>query len=121
MLSREDPIPPSSCPLFANETNAGAKSSTWVLQKVMEIRHLLGLSGEGFKEEFIALLTSIEVSHSQKESTSSSKLGNKENRELKRLSCSINYDSKGGNSRRGRVKGRAMLGSLWSLSCYYGM
>lgn len=43
----------------------------------------------------MALLTAIEASHSQKESTSSSKLGNKENRELKKLSCSINYDSKG--------------------------
>lgn len=61
----------------------------------MEIQHLVGLSGEGFKEEFMALLTAIEASHSQKESTSSSKLGNKENRELKKLSCSINYDSKG--------------------------
>jgi hypothetical protein len=37
---------------------------------------------------------------------------NKGNRELKILSCSINYDSKGGSSSRGRVKGRAVIGSL---------
>ncbi len=92
------------------KTPAGAKSSAWVLQKVREIRHCVGVSCEGFEEEYMASLTAVESGHSNNEFVSSSKLGNKENRELERLSCSSNYDSKGGNYSRGRAKGRAMLG-----------
>jgi hypothetical protein len=44
-----------------------------------------------FEEELMALFTAIEVSHSHKESASSSKLVNKESIELKRLSCSISF------------------------------
>jgi hypothetical protein len=44
----------------------------------------------------VVLFTTIEASHSLKESTSSSQLGNTESRELRRLSFSINYDSKNG-------------------------
>lgn len=51
-----------------------------------EIRPCVGVSCEGFEEEFMALLTAIEVGHSLSELRSSSKLGIKENRELKRLS-----------------------------------
>lgn len=72
----------------------------------------MGLSCEGFEEEMMALLTTIEVSHFQNESASGSKMVNKGNRELKILSCSINYDSKGGSSSQGGVKGRAVIGSF---------
>jgi hypothetical protein len=41
---------------------------------------------EVFEKEFMALLTAMEVSH-YKELVSSSKLGNRENKELKGLSC----------------------------------
>jgi hypothetical protein len=54
----------------------------------------------------MAILTAIEASRSQKGSTSNSKLLDRGTRELKRLACSINYDSKGGSSGCGRVKGR---------------
>jgi hypothetical protein len=60
----------------------------------------------------MALFTAIEASHSQKELASSSKLVNKKIRELRRFSCSINYDSKGSSASLGRVKGRAVIGSL---------
>lgn len=44
----------------------------------------------------------IEASRFQEGLASSSKLVNRGNKELKRLSCSINYDSKGGSSSQGR-------------------
>lgn len=53
----------------------------------------------------MALLTAIKASYSQEELASSSKLVNKENRELKRSSHSINYDLKGDSSSQGKVNG----------------
>lgn len=50
------------------------------------------------------------TSHYQEDSASSSKMGNRGNIELKRLSCFINNDSKGGSSSQGRVKGRGFFG-----------
>lgn len=58
----------------------------------------MGLSCEGFEQEFMALLMAVEASHSQKESASSSKLVNKGSRELKRSSFSITHDLKDGIS-----------------------
>lgn len=114
----EEPIILSFCPLVVNEKCAGSEeSSTWVLQKVKETC----LSCEGFEEELMPLLTDIEARRFQKESISSSKLANKESRELKRLSCSIDYDLKSGSSSRGRVKGGSLLGSLCSLNCCHGI
>jgi hypothetical protein len=100
---------------------AGSKSSAWVLQKVKEICHQVGLSCEGFVKELMTLLSIIEASHFQKESTSRSKMVVKVNKELKRLSCSINYNSKAENSSRGRVKGRVVIDSLLSLNCFLRM
>jgi hypothetical protein len=54
----------------------------------------MGVLCEGFDEQFMAILTIIEASRLPKGSGSISKLGNKGNRELKRLECSINYASK---------------------------
>lgn len=73
----EDPILLSFCPLAAvNEKCAGSEeSSAWVLLKVKETCLLC----EGFEEE----LTAIEARRFQKESISSSKLVNKESRELR--------------------------------------
>jgi hypothetical protein len=53
----------------------------------------------------IAMLTTIEASHYKEDLASGSKLGKRGNRELKRLSCSINYNAKGGSFSQGRVKG----------------
>lgn len=72
----------------------------------------VGLLREGFEEELMTLLTAIYVSLLREGSASSSKLVNRGNKELKRLSCSINYDSKGGSSSQGKVKGRGFFGSL---------
>lgn len=52
----------------------------------------MGLSCEGFEEELMALFTAIEASHYQEELAFISKPTNRGKRELKILSCSINYD-----------------------------
>jgi hypothetical protein len=49
----------------------------------------VGISCREVFEEFMAFLIAMEASH-YKELVSSSKLGNRENKELKGLSCSIN-------------------------------
>jgi hypothetical protein len=52
----------------------------------------------------MALLTAIEVSNNCGGWVSISKSFNKGQRELKKLACSIHYDSMGGSSSRSRVK-----------------
>jgi hypothetical protein len=68
-------------------------------------------SCEGFEEQFLALLTTIEAVSPQKEPGSCSNVGNKGIRELKRLECSINYDSKFENSSHayGNVRGSSFF------------
>lgn len=67
----------------------------------------MGLSCKGFEEDPMALLAAIEASHHNEEWASNAKPDNNGKRELKRLSCSINYDSKCGSSSCSRVKGRS--------------
>jgi hypothetical protein len=108
---REEPIfymLLSSCCPGADEIPdcSGLETSNWVLQKVKDFRHIMGSSCEGFEEELKALPTTIETSRYHEGSASSCKLVNRGNRELKRLSCSIDYDSGGSStSSQGRVKG----------------
>jgi len=91
--------------VFVNSECSRSVASSWVLQKMEDIHHCVGLSSDGFEGEFMALLTAIETSHNWGESVSNSKSANRGKRELKRLPCSINYDSMGGSSSRSRVKG----------------
>jgi hypothetical protein len=56
----------------------------------------------------MALFTAIEASCCQEELASNSKPANIGKRELRRLSCSINFDFKGGSSSRDRVKRRGV-------------
>jgi hypothetical protein len=106
VFSREEPIPLNSYPSFA------AKCKGKVLSLGIAESEGNPSSCEDFEEGLMALLTAIEVSHSQKELTCSSKLVNKVNRKLRRLSFCINYDSKGGSSNRCKVKKSPMLDSL---------
>lgn len=64
----------------------------------------MGISCVGFEEQFKALLVAIEVGRS-----SALKLASKKERELRRLECSINYDTKEGSIGRDRLKGRESL------------
>lgn len=91
--------PLSCCPPMA---------SSWVLQKVKDICHFVGPSCEEFDGKLLALLTATETSHNQKGRAFNSKSAIRSNRELKRLSYSINYDSTGGCSSHSRVKGRGI-------------
>lgn len=75
--------------------------SSWVLQRVNDIHHFIGLSCDRFEGQFMALFAAIEASHNHTGWVSNSKAAFRSNRELKRLFCSINYNST-------RVKGRGI-------------
>lgn len=98
-------VPPEE---FVNPECSGSSASSWVLQKVEDVYHCVGLSCDGFEGDLIALLTAIEASHNRGEWVSNSKSAIRGKRELKRLSCSINYDLTGGSSSRSTVKGRGI-------------
>jgi hypothetical protein len=69
----------------------------------------------GYEEQFMTLLTAIkECIRCLEESTSLSKLGNKGNRELRRLESSNNYDPKGES-----VRGQAMIRGLSILFYFF--
>ncbi|KAF5449121.1 hypothetical protein F2P56_029600 [Juglans regia] len=89
-------LPPSS--------KYGSCPSNWVFKKVEEIQAVIGISFGGYEEQFKALLIALEASHS--------KSASKQDRELRRLTCSINYDAKEGSGGRDRLKGRGNLGFL---------
>ncbi|XP_035543339.1 uncharacterized protein LOC118347632 [Juglans regia] len=76
-------------------------STHWIFKKVEELQKIFGVSFGGYEEQFMALLVAIEASRS--------KSASKQDRELKRLTCSINYDVKEGSSGRVRSKGRGKL------------
>jgi hypothetical protein len=49
--------------VFAKPEYPGPTTSCWVLQKVKDICHYVGLSCERFEGELVALFTAIEVSN----------------------------------------------------------
>lgn len=95
-----EPNPIYSLPLAS--IWAGLHSDRVLLQKVDEIRNCIGIACEGFEDQFKALFIAIEAADQPLEARSASK----KERELKRLSCSINYDAREGSaSRRGTLIG----------------
>lgn len=104
LCTREEPFvyePLGCCPpsVFAKPEYLGPIASSWVLQKVKDNRHYAGLShDEVFEGELMALFTATKVSNNWGGLASKSKSVTRSKRELKRLSCSINYDSTYGNS-----------------------
>lgn len=72
-----------------------------------EIKNLVGISCEGYEEQFRALTTTIEASHPAQARSAS-----KKDKELKKLGCMINYHSKEWNASRNKGKKRAVKGSL---------
>lgn len=72
-----------------------------MLDEVKESKNCVGISFKGFEEQFWTLLIAIESSRSL-----STKVASKRDRELKRLTCSINSNMKECNVGRGRSKGR---------------
>lgn len=86
---------PLSC-LFPDQSNA----SDWVFKTVKDIQEIVGLKCEGYEEQFMALLTAIEAGHQQQK-----KIGSKKQRELRRLTWSLNSE---GSSSRERTKGKGL-------------
>lgn len=90
--------------------------SDWVFERVKSFCHAVGLSCEGFKDQMLALFSAIEASRHQNGLVSVPdvcfRTTNKGNQELKRLVCSVNYDINGGQSNKGRGKGRGSISSL---------
>ncbi|KAG2685690.1 hypothetical protein I3760_10G137600 [Carya illinoinensis] len=76
----------------------------WVLKKVEDIRHCARISCVGFEDQLTALFTAIVAEQSHHLRSAS-----KRERELKRLSCSVNYDREGSASRE-RITDRVTLG-----------
>ncbi|KAG6684306.1 hypothetical protein I3842_12G056500 [Carya illinoinensis] len=77
-----------------------SSASDWVFQTVNDIKDMVGLKCEGYEEQFMALLTAIEVGHQQQRKT-----GSKKQRELNRLTWSMNSE---GSSSRERSKGKGL-------------
>lgn len=75
----------------------------WVIQKVKGIQECVGIYCDGFKEQFRALLIAIEEGRFQSPRSTSRK-----NKELKCLTCSINYDGSEGSASNGRSMGKAI-------------
>lgn len=69
------------------------------------MRHWVGISFEGYEEQFKALLTTIESGQPPLARSSA-----KKDREGKWLACSINYDAREGSASRGIHNDRANLG-----------
>lgn len=90
--------------------------SDWVFERVKSFCYAVGLSCEGFKDQMLALFSAIEASRHQNGLVSVPdvcfRTTNKGNQELKRLVCSVNYDINGGQSNKGRGKGRGSISSL---------
>ena len=74
------------------------RSSDWILKKIEDLQNCLGISCAGYEEQFKALIIAIEAGQNG--------AGTKRERELRRLTWSINYDGKEGSASRGRNKGR---------------
>ncbi|KAG6711271.1 hypothetical protein I3842_05G044200 [Carya illinoinensis] len=91
----QNPIP-LNC-LFPDQSNA----SDWVFNTVKDIQEIVGLKCEGYEEQFMALLTAIEAGHQQHK-----KLDSKKQRELKRLTWSMNSES---SNSRDRSKGKGVV------------
>jgi hypothetical protein len=78
LCNREEPFlcEPLNCSfpsLFTQPECSEPMVSGWVLQKVKDIRHFIGLSGDGFEGQCMALFAAIEVSHNQTGWVSNSK------------------------------------------------
>ncbi|GLT55530.1 hypothetical protein SLA2020_286440 [Shorea laevis] len=85
-------------------------SCEWVLERVKNFCTVVGLSYEGYEEQMMALFSAIErnrkVSTVTKHTEVLPKSKTKGKRELQRLECSINYDSKRGSDSQAKAKVR---------------
>jgi hypothetical protein len=87
-------------------------SCEWVLERVKKFCTVVGLSYDGYEEQMMELFSAIE--ENRKASTVFNttevlpKSKTKGKRELQRLECSINYDSKRGSDSKAKAKVRGV-------------
>jgi hypothetical protein len=68
LYNREEPFicEPLNCcspSMFTRSECSEPMASSWVLQKVNDIRHFIGLSCDGFVGQYLAPFTTIKASH----------------------------------------------------------
>lgn len=87
-----------------------------MIRKIDEIKECVEISCKEYEKQFKALLIAIEAGQ-----PSLARFASKKERELKRLSCSINYDSTEGSVYKGKDKLRVVVSLPWRLKSYHGM
>jgi hypothetical protein len=108
VLPEEVPSPLCCCPSENLRGFSGKKSSKDFLTAILEYSHSVGVTCDGYEGQLSAVFEAILAENDKKESGSCLKVGNKYTRELNKLSCSINYDSRSGSTSQSRCKGRAL-------------
>jgi len=112
VLPEEVPSPLCCCPSDNLRGFSGKKSSKDFLKAILEYSHSVGVTCDGYEGQLSAVFEAILAENDKKETGSCLKVGNKHTRELNRLSCSINYDTRSGSTSQSRCKGRALGGFL---------
>jgi hypothetical protein len=97
-------------PLAVEDVDGQRVSPRWVVERIKRFYPIIGLSCGRFEDRLLALFEEIEeardLSLAEPKTKISPAPGVKGQRELNRLSWSINYEKRGVQSERGRYKGR---------------
>jgi hypothetical protein len=96
-------------PLAVMEKDLGNESTDWVIERIRGFCKVAGISCPGFEDKLMDLFNVIEAqrySDRVRHINNLSAMGNRGQREVKRLECSVNYDGKGGQLSRLTRKGR---------------
>jgi hypothetical protein len=97
-------------PLAVEVEDRRRVSPRWVVERIKKFYPIIGLSCGRFEDRLLALFEEIEEARDLSLADSKTKVspaqGMKGKRELNRLTWSMNYEKKGAQSDRGRLKGR---------------
>lgn len=83
--------------------------SDWVIQRAMDIKHMVGISSRDFEAEFMALLTAVEAVNAQSKTDQSLASAKKREREFKRLDWAMKEDGGEKSYTREHSKGRGKM------------
>jgi hypothetical protein len=96
--------------VLEEQFGANPVPTEWVVERVKDLCHVVGLSCARYEDKLMALLNAIDANryHSGMGPITdlSVKIENRGQHEVKRLECSMNYEVKGGQSSRLARKGR---------------
>jgi hypothetical protein len=83
-----------------------SEARDWVLERILAFCQELGVVCDGYEKELMELFAAIEDSRINRKGRNGNKrgdkVGNRGNRELKRLECTVNYDAKGSVTASGK-------------------